>query len=100
MEKHNKTILIIRLLANLDDKTVKAFVRVAPNTFLKSMSEICYNILYGTFPLTDGDKKGLRRYKKVLTKLPKSKNNIKRQLISKKVGIFKAILSIWPNDTY
>ena len=100
METHQNTISTLRLLVNINDKTSQAFVKVAPRAFIKSVSEICYNILYGTFPLTNDDKQILKKFKKTLIKLPQSSDNIKRKIISKNVNLFKVILTVWPENTY
>ena len=69
MERHRKTIHILSALSQTDAKAVKAFAKVAPAELIRSMSEICFNVLHGSFPLTTAELKPLRKHKTTIYKL-------------------------------
>ena len=99
MERHNKTLSVIKALTFTDEKTVKAFMKVASVPFINSISEICFNILHGNFGLSTMQVKNLRKHKTALYKLSSKKisKHIKRLHIT--MQLLRAIKAIWPSDT-
>ena len=66
----------------------------ASNADIKAIAEIIFNLLHGTFPLTDREKRTLRRYQQVLRAIAKKSNSykIKRNLLKQHGGGFLSFL--------
>lgn len=77
-------------------KLRKAILKYCPNTFIKTMSEICYNVLKGNCRLNDKALNGLKKYKKQIRYVacPSNSSQSKRtQLIQKGEGFLPILLA-------
>ena len=84
---------VLCILAKARPKLVKQIIANAEPSLLKSISECSLNILKGVIPLTNNQKRKLRRYKNAMRQLIKKRSiNRKKKALMMKGGFIGALL--------
>ena len=86
----------LRLLAKSSPRRKKLLLSQASKEELKSLCEICLNILKGNIPLDDRNFKRLKRNRQTIKVLANSKVpiKVKRQVVNQKGGFLGTVASI------
>ena len=93
VEKH---FGVLEYLKDLSSSEQKKFIAGASCELLKTISEICLNLLKGTIELKPGDLNKLKKYKTQIVSLSKRKPSTKqrRQICMQKGGFIGSLLSL------
>lgn len=85
---------VLCILAKAKPKLVKQIIANAEPSLIKSISECSLNILKGVIPLTNNQKRKLRRYKNAMRQLiqTKSPNRQKKKALLMRGGFIGSIL--------
>jgi hypothetical protein len=67
-----KHLALFELLVQSQDRQRSALLKTLTDTQLKALLEAIYNVLKGTCPINDKDKKKLNRHKNVIRRLVSS----------------------------
>ena len=67
---------ILNWVSKTNPKQAKAFIKTADKGFIDALCECCLNVLHGNIPLSNKQKKKLKKHKTTL-----------RQLVNKKISI-------------
>ena len=85
---------LLKTLPNIKDSRKRAaFLRLFEANLVRSLQEICFNVLQGNVPLTEEEKSSLKKYKKVLHVLASGKRSRVKRIIQSGRG-FPALLPL------
>ena len=89
MDAKSKSLLLY--LSEATDKQLSSFLKIADKRQILVLKETVFNLLLGNLPITEEDKKALKKYKNFLREFPSkgSKSDVKRR-----TKVIKLVLSI------
>ena len=91
--KHH--IGVLEYIRDLTEKERKNFVKTAGSELLKTISEICLNLLQGNISISPNDVKKLKKYKNQIITLSKKQHNLtkRRNICSQKGGFIGTLIA-------
>lgn len=92
--KHHMGVL--EYLKGLPSSEQKRFINGASSELLKTISELCLNLLKGTIKVSETDLKNLKKYKKQIIFLSERKHSSdkRRKLCSQRGGFLGSLIGI------
>lgn len=86
MKRVKRHVHLLHVLANANPQQRKAILKTANEDQMKSLCEICANLLSGNIPISNGKK--LHSYKRVIRQLADKKISIakKRKIFNNQTG--------------
>ena len=87
---------VLEYLKQLNKKDQKLFIKGASPELLKTISEICLNLLKGTIKISKEDIDKLRRFKKQILHLSEKRHSVKvrRDMCSQKGGFLGSLIAV------
>ena len=89
-----KHLSVLEYLKNLNEKERKSFINGAGCELLKTISELCLNLLRGNITVKPTDVKKLKKFKRQIIVLSEKQHNIKKRknICSQKGGFIPMLL--------
>ena len=87
---------VLEYLKSLNNKDQKSFIQGASPELLKTISEICLNLIKGSIEISKEDINKLRKYKKQILTLSEKKHSIKtrKKLCSQRGGFLPTLIGL------
>jgi len=92
MKRLKKHASMLRALTSSSPNVSKAVIRAADKDLIHTLCECSQNILQGNVPLTNVQKRRLKRHKNTLRNLCKPQSLQKRKVLLQKGGFLGALL--------
>ena len=87
---------ILEYLKDLSKKDQKNFIENASSEVLKTISEICLNLIKGTVKIPESDLKKLKKYKIQIVSLSQKRHSVKKRknICNQKGGFLGSLLGV------
>lgn len=92
LNNHRQTLL---LLSKAKPRAARKIINSAPSPLIKTISEICLNILNGVIKIPSSKKKILSKHKSSLRQMASPANlSVKRKILVQRGGFIATVLSL------